>query len=302
VEQDESEAGRSERRQRSNVVPLPRDWLGPRDELVPFGPAARRSQREPATPPPSGEEGGLGRPTRAEDFWGESSGEMHDALEAPVPAPVAAPPHEERRKSPASGIAGSQRGRRTALGLVAATMVATGILAVLVTRLVTHGGEPLHASRTHSANELGLLRGRRLTIAGNPFGVRSGARRGAAHRVTPRPSPARRSSTTRRSVRPPKPTSAASPVSRSAPVVPVVASVASGSGTAVAEAPTQVATGRVETQSTSPVTSTGSGQSVSNESSQSSVAAPSSSSTASHSPAPAFGATGALGPGSSPNG
>ena len=31
----------------SNVVPLSRDWLGPRDELVPFGPP------EPEEPPAS---------------------------------------------------------------------------------------------------------------------------------------------------------------------------------------------------------------------------------------------------------
>ncbi len=52
-----------------NVVRLPRDWLGPRDELVPFGPRARTPADD--------------RPTSAADFWGEQSAAIHDALQAP---------------------------------------------------------------------------------------------------------------------------------------------------------------------------------------------------------------------------
>lgn len=51
----------------SNVVRLPRDWLGPREELIPFGPRASES---PAAPSPS-------------DFWGEHSADMHHALQGP---------------------------------------------------------------------------------------------------------------------------------------------------------------------------------------------------------------------------
>jgi hypothetical protein len=53
----------------SNVVRLPRDWLGPRDELVPFGAGAA----EPPAPP------------SANDFWGEDSAAMHDAVQGPSP-------------------------------------------------------------------------------------------------------------------------------------------------------------------------------------------------------------------------
>jgi hypothetical protein len=81
----------------ANVVHFPRDWFGPRDELVPFGPGAEEGARddagtptplEPVTPPP----------VRADDFWGEDSASIHNAMQAPVtpdpfakPEPVAAP-------------------------------------------------------------------------------------------------------------------------------------------------------------------------------------------------------------------
>lgn len=42
-----------------NVVRLPRDWLGPREELIPFGPAAE------------GDDDGLATPPSTHDFWGE---------------------------------------------------------------------------------------------------------------------------------------------------------------------------------------------------------------------------------------
>ena len=51
----------------SNVVRLPRDWLGPREELIPFGPRATQSA---SVPSPS-------------DFWGERSADMHHALQGP---------------------------------------------------------------------------------------------------------------------------------------------------------------------------------------------------------------------------
>jgi hypothetical protein len=81
--------------QEPNVVQLG-DWIGPRDDLVPFGrrPRVRSGERplvsetrgdaeseaaasrtEPATPDP---------PPSAEDFWGERAAAIHDALQAPV--------------------------------------------------------------------------------------------------------------------------------------------------------------------------------------------------------------------------
>lgn len=57
----------------SNVVRLPVDWLGPREELVPFGPAADRDD-EPADSALS-----------AEAFWGEQAASLHEPIQAPMP-------------------------------------------------------------------------------------------------------------------------------------------------------------------------------------------------------------------------
>jgi hypothetical protein len=76
----------------SNVLQFPRDWIGPRDELVPFGPAADSATKsgvrsdtgvEPEPPLPPG----------ADDFWGEGSAAVQDALQAPH---AVAPPSELR--------------------------------------------------------------------------------------------------------------------------------------------------------------------------------------------------------------
>jgi len=95
----------------SNVVRLPVDWLGPRDELVPFGPAV--ADREGADRDP-GREGvdregadreGADRerlessvveltpssPSPAEGFWGEDSDAIQDALQGPAVTPAPPP-------------------------------------------------------------------------------------------------------------------------------------------------------------------------------------------------------------------
>ena len=51
-----------------NVVRLPRDWLGPRDELIPIGGSAN-GQSEASVPEPT-----------ASDFWGEGSAALQTAL------------------------------------------------------------------------------------------------------------------------------------------------------------------------------------------------------------------------------
>lgn len=67
--------------QTGNVVRLPRDWLGPRDELVPFGtplddlPSADESVTESGTPaPPS-----------AQSFWSADAAALHAPLDAGPP-------------------------------------------------------------------------------------------------------------------------------------------------------------------------------------------------------------------------
>jgi hypothetical protein len=67
----------------ANVVHFPRDWFGPREELVPFGPGSEEQAGdgggevapvEILSPPP----------VRAEDFWGEDSASIHNAMQAPA--------------------------------------------------------------------------------------------------------------------------------------------------------------------------------------------------------------------------
>jgi hypothetical protein len=97
------------------VVRLPRDWLGPREDLVPFGPRASAPEAPPS----------------AADFWGERSAAIHDALEAPaeevpaVPADASvdvAPPRRRRELG--------RRGRQR-VAAVAAVAVA-GLVSVLL--------------------------------------------------------------------------------------------------------------------------------------------------------------------------
>lgn len=61
-------------RNEENVIRLPRDWLGPPEELVPIGPAARAraAQRELED----------GMPPAADAFWSEDSAALHDAVAA----------------------------------------------------------------------------------------------------------------------------------------------------------------------------------------------------------------------------
>jgi len=62
-------------RNEENVIRLPRDWLGPPEELVPIGPAARARAAQleaDGAPPPA-----------ADAFWSEDSAALHDAVQAP---------------------------------------------------------------------------------------------------------------------------------------------------------------------------------------------------------------------------
>jgi hypothetical protein len=58
------------------VVRLPRDWLGPREDLVPIGRPANAG-----TPSPFAADG---LPPTAEAFWSEDAAALHDAVQAPA--------------------------------------------------------------------------------------------------------------------------------------------------------------------------------------------------------------------------
>ena len=105
----------------SKVVRLPRDWLGPHEELVPFGKRAapagvERGGAEPSGPPPS-----------AEDFWGERSAAIHDAVQSPADEGGAA--SASRTTSP-HAIAPARR-RLAAASILAVAAATATVIAVL---------------------------------------------------------------------------------------------------------------------------------------------------------------------------
>ncbi len=132
----ETDVGNEGTEQTNKVVRLPRDWLGPREHLVPFG---------TATPPePAPEE--IESASPADAFWGEDAAAIHHPFEAPASDPAAA----DAPRSGAPRLRARQLPRRRWLatgGL--ATAAAVVVLATLIP------GSPQHA----------LSHGARLDIA-----------------------------------------------------------------------------------------------------------------------------------------
>jgi hypothetical protein len=125
-----TEAGGGDARSQGNVVPFPtpRDWLGPREELVPIGkrvrpePDKRGEDERPV-------ELTLSPPSRADAFWGEESAEIHAVMPGPdVPRAPSAP----------AMTTGSWL-RSGALRVAAGVLVAAACLVAAVARL---GGSP----------------------------------------------------------------------------------------------------------------------------------------------------------------
>ena len=94
-----NERGKQDERSEDNVVRLPRDWLGPREDLVPFGKRAheeaelREASAAETDPPeklrasdqaiaPDAEH--QEKFPSAADFWGEESAAVQDALQGPT--------------------------------------------------------------------------------------------------------------------------------------------------------------------------------------------------------------------------
>jgi len=159
TEGPKTEHGGEEPGTTSNVVPFPRDWLGPREELIPFGSSAGYGVDQAATAP------------GAEAFWGGDSGPMHAVLPEPVAAVGVA---EERYRMPA---------RRLAVGGLAAVVLAAAVVGRLA-------GLPTTASPSVGTDvaaagfvDLALLRG-----AVGPPAIESP--KPAVHRVPGRAHPA----------------------------------------------------------------------------------------------------------------
>jgi hypothetical protein len=131
------------------VVRLPRDWLGPREDLVPFG-------RRASAPAPESSPSALSSqaPPSAADFWGERSAAIHGALEVPADA-------QANLGADSSGRLAAARLHRfvprfgprtvvavTGLAICAATVavLATGVLAIGGSALDTAGNARLNVA------------------------------------------------------------------------------------------------------------------------------------------------------------
>lgn len=118
----DDEAG-TETLRESNVIRLPRDWLGPREELVPLGIGGDAASfgigpdRE-STHPDSTDGPGVDQ-LEAADFWGEGSATVQRALEAPA----------ERAQSELRRLRAPRMSIRAAMvGACAASLLAIGTI------------------------------------------------------------------------------------------------------------------------------------------------------------------------------
>ncbi len=202
----QSRAGDRELSSDENVVRLPRDWLGPRDELVPIGPASRARARA----------AGLldddpldDLPPTAHDFWGEDSAALHDAIQGPAradPAPADAEPvsvaaaRRPRFPSPRLGrprlgsrwdLAGVRELRLKWLALVLPIAVAVIAVAVIAVAVTAGTGSPSHRARVRAAEVRSLpvkAHSTRSASAGTepPVIIRSRSERPSVTRVAHR--------------------------------------------------------------------------------------------------------------------
>jgi hypothetical protein len=116
--------------QSDKVVRLPRDWLGPREDLVPFG---------PSTPPPAESELDGFAPN---DFWGERAAAIHSVVQGPADDPTATAPASD----PAPSIRKGRLGRWHVAAAVLVAIAAAGAVPLLF------GGSPNHVTRGAGLN------------------------------------------------------------------------------------------------------------------------------------------------------
>lgn len=90
TEPPRGERGKREAQDDSNVIRLPRDWLGPREELVPFGPRADDEAADHDR-------------VSAAAFWGEDSAAIQDPVQGPSASAAAC--GRPRRIRPHRGFA-----------------------------------------------------------------------------------------------------------------------------------------------------------------------------------------------------
>lgn len=263
---DESQAGSGET---SNVVRIPRDWFGPPEELVPFGPRANQSPADPQSgfqPGAYAEDAEPGVPLDPNSFWGEEATSIHDVVEGS--ASDLRHPSEDLalRLGPFERVRRSARVGSVAVGV--GLLVAVGV----AVPLALSGSKPRAARRAVSSSG----REKTAAVSARVARVRPAPRQTRRH-GGPRPS--------RRSVRHHSHGAAAASPPRPTPVV--------YHPTQPTYSP-QPSTGYTGTSGASSPASSGSASSGAS-GSATTVAS-------SHSSQPAFGASGALGPMSSPDG
>jgi hypothetical protein len=204
----------------NNVVPFPRDWLGPREELVPFGSStACEAEPDPAEP-------------GAEAFWGGECGPLH----AVVAAPAGSAPIAGRRLQP--------RASRLAIGGLVVTVLAMALLGRIV-GVPTGGSGPAVGSDVAAAGlfDLAQLRGAvgTPTIETSKPAAHSAVRPAVRSPAHPRHrrTPATRTSGTSSPAPAPSATSvAAAPTTSSQPVSSATSSSVASQPTETSSAPT----------------------------------------------------------------
>lgn len=87
----------------NNVVRIPRDWFGPKDDLVPFGPRAW-PEAEDRAGLSAGAAGDAATPLDAETFWGEDADSVHDVVAGRSAVASGGPARENRRTVIAAGV------------------------------------------------------------------------------------------------------------------------------------------------------------------------------------------------------
>jgi hypothetical protein len=224
----------------SNVVPFPRDWLGPRDELVPFG---RDAAEEPGADAVAADvhEISVAPPPGPDAFWGEDSAEIHAVLQGPD---VGARDQEQRDADKPTPT--TRRRPRRAVALIAAVLVAA--VAAVTVAVVELGGRssspPVQeaifnpASGSLSAQHARLATWRKYLLA-----LTAHAPRKVMPHVTATPARHRPVHTSAR-----KPSHHATPVHTSSHAYPVSTQSAPRSTSTVSSAPSAPVSSSVSTQ------------------------------------------------------
>jgi hypothetical protein len=128
-----------------NVVRLPRDWLGPVEDLVPFGPAA--DSTPDARQPDAGDASPMAPVPSAQSFWTQDAASLHAALDAgPARAPDIDVPARDAESIPVLGPtprgAFSRPGVRHWRGLLTSIAALLALAAVLLMKSAATGINP----------------------------------------------------------------------------------------------------------------------------------------------------------------